>query len=138
MHGTMLVKRDITVKIIVTDEFKRKLIEQLRGALRKVELTRQQLDVQGKRYLAEIEDRDASQADQFRRKLEDQMLKQESLCAGLTQKLAEAEKLNPGDEYSQGKLESFVEIGIGDNLAQKLQETELIVKDDLVVDIRCI
>lgn len=132
----MLIKREVTVKVIVTDDFKQPLIGQFKEALRKVEQTQQQLEVQGKRYLAEIEDRDPSQAEAFRRKLDNQMRRQESVRVRLSQRLTEAESLELGNEYLQGKLEVFEEIRVGDNLSEKLHEAELLVKDDLIVEMR--
>ena len=132
----MLVKRGVIVKVAVTDAYREQLLGQLREALDKVESAIRQLEVEGSGYLSELASRDPSQAETFRRKLDDQKQRQESVRAGLAERIADAEVLSPGDEYLQGRLEGFVEIGVGDNLSERLREPEILVRDGLVVEIR--
>lgn len=132
----VLIKRKVAVKAIVTEQFKERLVAQLRQALQQVELAQQQLEIQGGKYLSELEDKDPAQGDAFRRKLERQKQKQEAIRAKLTEELAVAEKLELGTEHLQGMLDGLVEVNVGDNLAEKLQAGEILVKDGLVVEVR--
>jgi len=132
----MLIKRKVAVKVIVTDGFKQEVLARLRQALKKVEQSQQQLEYDGRKYLSELEGKDPAQAEAFRRKLDRQKRKQEEIRARLAAELADAEQLELGTEYPQGTLEGLAEINVGDNLSEKLQAAELVLKDGLVVEIR--
>jgi hypothetical protein len=132
----MLVRRKVAVKVIVTDEFKEQLLAQLRQAVQKVELTQQQLEYQGRRYLSEFRDKDPAQGEAFRRKLERQSRRQEEIRSKLTAELVRAENLQLGSEYLQGAVEGLTEIRVGDDLSRKLNDAEVITKDGVVVEIR--
>jgi hypothetical protein len=134
LFNFMLIRRKIAVKVIVTARFKEELLSRLRLTLQNVELSQQQLDEQGRHYLSEIESKDPAQAESFRRKLERQKQRQEEVRARLAEELAGAERLEIGAEYSQGTLEGLVEIGVGDNLSEKLEGTKLVVKDGVVIE----
>jgi DNA-directed RNA polymerase subunit F len=131
----MLVKRIIAVKVIVTSEFKNGLHARLNAALKKVEQTLQDLERRGGDYLSEIESKDSSRADEFRGKLRVQVQRQKEMQARLLAELADVNDLRIGDEYSQGTIDGFAEVAVGDNLEAKLRPAELVVKDGTVVRI---
>lgn len=112
------------------------MLLRLRTALRKVEAAQQQLEQDGRRYLTELQSKDPARAESFRRRLERQRARQEQVRTRLADELAAAEKLEPGAEYPQGTIEGFVEIGLGDNLSEKLRSAEIVVKDGVVVELR--
>lgn len=132
----MLIKRKVHVKAIVTEQFKQGLLARLREAQLQVELSQQQLDYQGRKYLSDLEGKDPAQADAFRHKLERQKLKREELKAKLSAEFTAAEQLGTGTEYSQVTIEGLAEIRVGDDLSKKLQAAEVVVKDGIVVEIR--
>ena len=132
----MLVKRKITVKAIVTEGYKERLIVQLKQALGKVELSLQELEFQGRRYLTELGDADPARTAAFRERLERQKLRQEQIRGSLSSRLATVRELKTGDEHPHAVLDGLTEVNVGDNLAQKLNAAELVIKDDLVVEIR--
>lgn len=132
----MLVRRKIAVKAIVTAGYKDRLIAQLKQALAKVELSLQELELQGRRYLNEVGDADPGRRAAFGERLERQIRRQKQIEASLSGRLATVRELQIGAEHTHTMLDSLVEISVGDNLAQKLTAAELVVKDDLVVEIR--
>lgn len=132
----MLVKRKITVKAVVTEEYKRRLLAQLQQALQKVELSLQQLDFQGRKYLAEVENADPAQMAAFREKLERQRKRQEQIRGSLSDRLSVVRQLGVGSEHAHAVLDGFAEVKVGDNLAEKLGSAELVIEDDVIVEIR--
>ena len=132
----MLIRRNVAVKVIVTDSFRRELIDRLRQAIERVDLSQKKLDGQGLGYLSELEGKDPGQAEAFRRRLERQQRRQQQIRAKLTEQLATAEKLEIGAEYHQGTLEGLVEIQPGDMLQEKIHAAEIVIKDGRVVEIR--
>lgn len=132
----MLIQRKVYVKAIVTEQFKQDLLARLREAQLQVELSQQQLEYRGRKYLGDLEGKDPAQAEAFRRKLERQKQKREELKAKLAAELVAAESLDLGTEYQQATLDGLAEIGVGDDLTDKLRAAELVVKDGIVVEIR--
>ncbi len=132
----MLAKRKITVKAIVTEDYKFRLAEQLSQALQKVELSLQQLEFQGRRYLSELENADPDRTADFRGKLERQKKRQEEIRESLSSRLAVVRELELGTEHTHAVLDGFTELQVGDNLAKKLEAAELVLKDNVIVEIR--
>jgi hypothetical protein len=132
----MLIRRKVHVKAIVTEQFKQDLLGRLREARLQVELSQQQLEYQGRKYLSDLESKDPAQAEAFRRKIERQKQKREELKTKLVAELAAAESLELGTEYQQVAIEGLAEVNVGDNLSEKLQAAEVVIKDGIVVDIR--
>lgn len=122
----MLIRRQVAVKVIVTEDFKRELIERLRQAMEKDGLSRELLESQGLGHVAELHDADPEKTEVFRR----------AVKAGLAQRLTTAERLDIGSEYHQGTLEGLVEIRPGDMLQEKVHGAEIVIKDGCVVEIR--
>jgi len=132
----MLVRSKVVVKAVVTTEYKDRLISQLSQALSKVEASLHQLEVQGRQYLADLEGADSARAAEFREKLTRQKLRQEQAKTSLSARLAEVRNMEIGSEHPHTALEGLSELNVGDNLAEKLRETEVLVKDDVIVEIR--
>ena len=132
----MLLKRKVTVKAVVTEEYKRRLIDHLEQALGKVELSIQQLDFQGQRYLTEIGNADPDLTAAFRERFERQKKRQEQIRGDLSRRLAAVRELEISAEHVHTVLDGFTEVNVGDNLAWKLEAAELVTKDDVVVEIR--
>lgn len=132
----MLVRSKVVVKAVVTAEYKDRLISQLSQALSKVEAAMQQLEVQGGQYLAGLESVDSARAAEFREKLNRQKSRQEQAKSSLSSRLSEVRDVEIGSEHPHATLEGFVELNVGDNLAEKLRDTEVLVKDDVIVELR--
>ncbi len=132
----MLIKRKVAVKIVVTEQFKQQMRDEVSTAIDKVKLTLQQLERDGARYLSELQRKDSSQAAEFQQKLVSQKRQQEDLLEKLCDKMATTEQLEPGSEYSQGNVEGLAEIQVGDNLFETLKSAELVIKDGIVLEIR--
>ena len=54
----------------------------------------------------------------------------------LTQRRSIIKGLELNTEFVQGVVDNFVEIKVGDNLYEKLSNTEVLIKDGVVVEIR--
>lgn len=132
----MLIHRKVIVKTIVTEQFKVELLARLRRAQREVELSRQALELQGRKYLTELQGKDPTRADSFRQKLERQLQKRDELNAKLTAEIAAAEALEFESEYRQTDVDGLVEVQVGDNLNDKLGAAEIVARDGVIVEIR--
>jgi hypothetical protein len=132
----MQLKRPVTLKVIVTDEFKKELGEELQDAIARVEAAQQQIEFQSRRYMLELQKTNLNQAMAVRQQFEAEKQKQENLKTELTQQLVLAKELELGSEFARGTLEGQVEIQVGDNLFNRLSKAEIVIKDGLVQEIR--
>ncbi|HEY3411467.1 MAG TPA: YlqD family protein [Armatimonadota bacterium] len=132
----MQVKRPVTVIAIVTEQFKQQLIKEIEESIGQVDAGVQALDSQARRYLLQLQTADLSQASAFRRQVDAEKAKQEGMKTELQARLKEAEALTLDSEFPRGTLESYVEIQTGDNLIEKIGRAEIIVKDDVVIEVR--
>jgi hypothetical protein len=132
----MILKRQVVLKAIVTDKLKQSLISEVREAMGEVDEAQSELDRQSRRVMLELQRTDLNRAMAFRQQLDLEKKKQEDVKKDLQDRLAEYEALEMNTEFVRGLLEGTVEINQGDNLIEKMGQAEIIVKDDIVQEIR--
>jgi hypothetical protein len=132
----MILKRQVVLKAIVTEKLKEALTQEVEEAIAEVQDAQQQLDVQSRRVMLELQRTDLNRAMAFRQQLDTEKRKQDDLKQELQERLQEYQQLEMGSEFVRGLVEGTVEIGQGDNLADKMGRAEIIVKDDIVVEVR--
>ncbi|MEN6302125.1 MAG: YlqD family protein [Armatimonadia bacterium] len=132
----VLVKRTVVLRAIVTDQLKEQVAAELQAAADEVEQRVQQLDFSTKAYITDLQRADLQRAMQVRKQVEAEKQKQTELRDALMERKAEVAELENGKEVVRGTLESFVEINEGDDLAVLMGGTEIVSKDDIVVEIR--
>lgn len=128
------VNRPVVIKAIVTESFKRLYIQDLEDAIKRVDAIQQQLISQIRR--AELERTLTPQARAIRQQLELDAARQDAAKAELEVRLREAQQLELNSEFTQGTVESLVEVNVGDNLFTKMGRTEIVVKDGIIMEIR--
>ena len=132
----VLIKRTVILRAIVTDELKQQVSEELQGAADEIEQRVQQLDFSTKAYITDLQRADLQRAMAVRKQIEQEKQKQNEMRDALLERKAQVGELENGQEVIRGTLESFVEINEGDDLAVLLGGTEIVTKDDVVVEIR--
>lgn len=132
----VLVKRTVVLRAIVTDQLKEQVAAELQAAADEVEQRVQQLDFSTKAYITDLQRADLQRAMQVRKQVEAEKQKQTELRDALMERKAEVAELENGKEVVRGTLESFVEINEGDDLAVLMGGTEIVTKDDIVVEVR--
>jgi YlqD protein len=136
VEGSMSISinRPVVIKAVVTESFKRLYIQDLEEAIKRVDAIQQQLISQIRR--AELERTLTPQARAIRQQLELDAARQDAAKAELEVRLREAQQLALNSEFTQGTVESLVEVNVGDNLFTKLGRTEIVVKDGIIMEIR--
>ena len=142
-NASLLLKRPVTIKAIVTAKWKEEVTQQLQKQVAQLDKQMQQLEMQGKRTIEEITKQGGGSANP-------QIKKQsETIQAQVNQKKAEMlEKKNQflqqlqqiqllelNKEVIQTQMESFFRLEQGDNLVQKLN-VEVVLRDGVVEEIR--
>lgn len=135
------LKRPVAIKAIVTEKFKSEATKEIQQALQNLDLGLQQLEFQGKRALSDLDkNAEIQNKDQARQNLQGQIDQQRGQInnqkAELLQRLNVIAQLEMDSEFLQATVDNYVDVNVGDNLYNKLSNTEVIVKDGVVVEIR--
>lgn len=130
----LTVTRPVLIKAVVTESFKRLYVQDLEDAIKRTETILEQITTQIRR--SELERQVSPQSRAVRQQLEVEHARQEATRAELQMRLREAEALELNAEFTQGTVESLVEVQIGDNLFNKLGRAEILVKDGIILEIR--
>jgi hypothetical protein len=130
----MTVVRPVVVKAIVTESFKKQYLGELEETVKRLDAVVGQLDTQIRR--ADLERQVTPQVRAFRQQLEVERSRQEAARMELQARIKEAEGLELHSEFSQGTVESLVDLNVGDNFFTRLARAEVIIKDGIVVEIR--
>lgn len=141
MSKSLKIKRNITVKTIVTEEFKKNSSQEINKELQLIDSQIMQLELQSKQMQDQLaNDFSASEnAPQIRQALTEisQRLTQ---YAGVKQELLQQREninsLETGNLINTGSLENYVEISVGDNIYEKYKTASIIVKDGIIQEIR--
>lgn len=130
----LTISRPVVIKAIVTESFKRLYVQDLEETIKRVEAFVQQLDAQIRR--ADLERQVSPQSRAIRQQLELERARQEATRAELAMRLREAQQLELNSEFTQGTVESVVDVTVGDNLLNKLGRAEIVIKDGIIMEIR--
>ena len=130
----LTVTRPVVIKAVVTESFKRLYLQDLEDAIKRADTILEQITTQIRR--SELERQVSPQSRVIRQQLEVEHARQEAAKAELQMRLREAEALQLNMEFTQGTVESLVEVSIGDNLFTELGRTEILVKDGIILEIR--
>ena len=141
--SSLMLKRPITVKAIVTSRWKEEVQQQLQNQITQLDKQIQQLEMQGQRTIEELQKKASNPSGaQVTKQVENiqsqvNQKKGESLNKKnqLLQQLQQVQLLELDQEVVQAQMESFFRIEKGDNLVKKLN-VEVVLRDGIVEEIR--
>ncbi|MGL5794363.1 MAG: YlqD family protein [Waterburya sp.] len=142
-NASLLLKRPVTVKAIVTAQWKEEVTQQLQKQVTQIDQQMQQLEMQGKRTIEEITKQAADPTViQVKKQIENiqgqvsqkkgEMLEKKNQ---FLQQLQQIQLLELDQEVIQAQMESFFRLEKGDNLVKKLN-VEVVIRDGVVEEIR--
>ena len=142
-QSQLRLKRVVNIKAIVTPLWKEEAQKQLQSQLNQIDGRLQQLEMQSQRILTEMQKQGSNPADaavsqqisSVQAKLnqdKSQLLQQKNQ---LLQQLQQVQTLEEGKEVSQGQIDSFFDVKVGDHMIKKMQ-VEILLRDGVVEDIR--
>ncbi len=132
----MILNRQVVLKAIVTPRLKESLIAEVQDALARVNEAQDQLEVQSRRVMLELQRTDLNRAMAFRQQLDAEKRKHTEMKEELDERLKEYQELEMGSEFVRGVLDGQVEVNAGDNLLEKLSKAEILTEDDIIREIR--
>ncbi|MCA2554958.1 MAG: YlqD family protein [Microcystis sp. M04BS1] len=140
---SLLLKRPVTIKVIVTPRWKEEAQQQLQAQMVQIDAQIQQLESQGQRAIAEIQRQSliplppaaAQQIDNIQIQVNQQKSEFLEQKNQYLQQLQQVQLLELNQEVAQAQLESFFRVEKGDNLVAKMN-VELLLRDGIVEEIR--
>lgn len=143
IQSQLLLKRVINVKAVVTPLWKEEAQKQLQKQINQIDGRLQQLEMQSQRMVSEVQKQGgeaageavAQQVTNIQNKVnqdKNQLLQQKNQ---ILQQLQQVQTLELNKEVSQGQIDSFFRVGIGDNMVRKMQ-VEILLRDGVVEEIR--
>lgn len=142
-NSSLLLKRPITIKAIVTPRWKEEVQQQLQSQIDQFDRQMEQLDMQGKRTIEEINKKTTQPPNpQLSRQIENiqgqvnqkkgELLNKKNQSL---QQLQQVQLLDLDREVVQAQMEGFFRLEKGDNLVKKLN-VEVVIRDGIVEEIR--
>ena len=141
-NASLLLKRPVTVKAIVTAQWKEEVTQQLQKQVAQLDKQMQQLEMQGRRTIEEITKQAGAANPQVKKQVEGiqgqvnqkkaEMLEKKNQ---FLQQLQQIQLLDLDQEVVQAQMESFFRLEKGDNLVKKLN-VEVVLRDGVVEEIR--
>lgn len=141
-NNTIQLKRQVTVKTLVNDNFRQRAKNELGEEQKLIETQIQQLEAQYQHSLQQLE-RAAQQGQNVQKQL--QQLEREAqqkrgelsgLKLQVSSQIANLDKVENGNYVVTGLLENTVELRIGDNIYERLRNAEIIVEDGVITAIK--
>lgn len=126
----IVVTRPVAVKVRVTEGFKKSYAAQVEYSVRRLDADLKLLEAQEKRLSESAQAVDAK-LEQVRAERKKRLETREKLLEQARNVLA----LAPGAEVLHGRVESLVEVGVGDDW-QRVMGVEIVIEDGLVAEIR--
>jgi hypothetical protein len=136
---TFTIKRQITVRAVVTPRWKEDAERELSNAISSFDQQLAQLEQEGKRLVDEIRRQSINPLDP---RVQEQVGSLQQQVAAKRAELEEQKRqvldqqrqvreLGMEEIVDQGQLESFCQVGVGDNLVEKLQAA-VVVRDGVI------
>jgi len=142
MVEAIQLMRQIAVRAIVTENFKVQVTNEISRNLEQIEAELQQLEFKSKRAIAELEKKAQvtsdlqSQIEALKSQMSTEktrLLQLKEELKGQNQTVAE---LPLGSVVTQFTVETSVEVKVGENIFQRLEAGEIIIKDGIIQEIK--
>ena len=141
-NASLLLKRPVTVKAIVTAQWKEEVTQQLQKQVAQLDKQMQQLEMQGTRTIQEITKQAGAanpqvkkQSDSIKGQVNQKKAEMLEKKNQFLQQLQQIQLLELDQEVVQAQMESFFRLEQGDNLVRKLN-VEVVLRDGVVEEIR--
>lgn len=144
MADSIQLTRQVAIRTIVTENFKTQVSDEIARNLQQIETEMQQMEFRVKRAIADLEKKagaspspdERAQISNLRAQLETEKIRLNQLKEDMQGQSKALVELPIGSVVTQFTLESPVEVKVGENVFQKLEGGEILVKDGIVQEIK--
>ncbi|MGB5595184.1 MAG: YlqD family protein [Crocosphaera sp.] len=142
-NTSLLLKRPVNLKVIVTTRWKEEMQQQLQGQINQLDNQIQQIEMQGQRAIGEIQKQSisppgpevAQQIDNIQLQVNQKKSEFLERKNQFLQQMQQVQTVELDQEVVQGQMESFFRVEKGDNLVKKLS-VEIVIRDGIIEEIR--
>jgi hypothetical protein len=136
--------RQIAVRAIVTENFKGQVGNEINRNIQQIDAELQQVEFKGKRAMAELEKRIGAvanpeiraQIETIRAQMESEKGRLQQLKEDMQAQSQALAELPLGAVVTQFTVENPVDVRVGENIFQRLEGGEILVKDGVIQEIR--
>lgn len=135
----MRIIRPVQIRFIVTEELKGRLVSEARQAQQALDSRIQHIEVEGRRVVERIQRENVLQAGQVREQIEQEKQQLMQLRREMSSRLEDLQRLELGEEVlhrTEDPVQEIVDVAEGDAVADVLGGSEIVVKDDTIMEIR--
>ncbi len=144
MAESIQLIRQIAVRAIVTENFKSQVGAEIQRNLQQIDAELQQLEFKGKRAISDLENRSEgnltpdvrAQMDSVRGQVETEKARLNQMKEEMQGQVQALTELPIGSVITQFTVENPVEVRLGENIFQRLEGGEILVKDGVIQEIR--
>ncbi|WP_107668810.1 YlqD family protein [Cyanothece sp. BG0011] len=142
-NTSLLLKRPVNLKVIVTPRWKEEMQQQLQAQISQLDNQMQQIEMQGQRAISEIQKQSVSppgeqttqQIDNIQLQVNQKKSEFLERKNQFLQQMQQVQTVELEQEVVQGQMESFFRVEKGDNLVKKLN-VEIVIRDGVIEEIR--
>ncbi|MBD3176793.1 MAG: hypothetical protein GF320_16565 [Armatimonadia bacterium] len=135
----MRIIRPVQIRFVVTEDLKERLLAESKQAQQSLDSRIQHIDVEGRRVVDRIQRENVLQAGQVREQIEQEKQQLMQLRREMNNRMEELQKLDLGEEIAhrtEDPVQEVIDIAEGDSIAHVLGGSQIVIKDDKVVEIR--
>lgn len=130
------VQRPISVKVVMTEQFRTQLLNEARDTLKRIDENLKVVDAESKKYITTMDLQNPQQASALQGQYEAEKERLLRMKGELEWRVKEVEGIGEGVELPFRVFEGPVEVKEGDNLLERVTKAEIVIKDWQVVEIR--
>lgn len=131
----MQIARKVLLKVVITDDFKKRYAAQLKGLQSEVKVELEKIKTTEQQFLLKVNNMDYNYVMQVREQLEREKATRENTLKELDDRMKEMDSMTIDSVFPQGTLDSFIDVKVGDNLEDKLGKAEIVIKDGVIQSI---
>lgn len=134
---TVTLKRTVTIKAVVTEDFKKYLAYELQQSTNTANERMAKIEAEAKQMIEALKTQKGAEQRiaQVQQRYQNEQRQYQNSVGELKRRMEQVKALQLGSYFTQGTVDGWVNIKIGDNLYQKLGGMELIIKDGIVQNI---
>jgi len=130
------VKRPIKVKMIITEKSRKQLAEEFISRKKRYELELEQLHFQGKKLLMEAQRRGMEAQEIVQQRIFKEESSRRKKISDLEFQIQQLSQIPNGSEVLYTTVESEVQLKVGDDWDQVINQTEIVLLDGKIHEIR--
>ncbi|WP_231877825.1 YlqD family protein [Ferroacidibacillus organovorans] len=130
------IRQPVAVKVILTEETKQQWLAELRRLINATIAELEELEFRGKQWLREAKEQGEAAIAATEERIESERSQRIERREQMIAQLSQIQQMDIGEEVPNGNVETTVDVKVGDSWDTVLLGSEIILKDNIVVEIR--